>query len=313
MTQMKAFVDQLLTGVLQEYRPTGFIADLLFPEVQHAQYSGKLGKLTNSHLRIQNTIMGGKNAARRIDVIRREADGFEIESHGLEGLVTPRDIANFTDPFDAEKEETMALALAIKIGKEKSIADTLTDVAVITQNTTLSGEGQWSDLLNSNPLGNFREARETVRKAVGMKPNVAIMNDSVAEWLRIHPQILEFVRGKVQPGAELLDAELAKALGVERVLIGSALYNEAAEGQTDSLEDIWPNDLIFGVLPPKAEVGQVSGGYQVRKIGSSPQQVFKWDVNNPPNSKAILVHDEYDMLLTKKDAFYLFKSAVATS
>jgi len=312
-TQMKAQIDKLLTGVLMSFRPVGFIADQVFAQVQHSQYSGKLGKLTNAHLRIQNTIMGGKGAARRIDVIVRSTDSFEIESHGLEGLVTPRDEKNVEDPFDAQKEETETLGLVLQIGKEKSVADSLTSTSVVTQNVTLSGAAQFSDYANSDPLAKFETAIATIEDAVGVEPNTAIMNNKVRRILRRHPAIIEFIRGKVQPGAKLNDSELAEALGVERILVGGAKYNSAKEGQTDVLANIWGNHIVYGVLPEKPQVGQVSAGYQVRLKGSSPRQVRKWSVNNPPDSTAVLCTDEYDMLLTSQatGGLYLIKDAVA--
>jgi len=310
-TQMNAQIDKLLSGVLQAYMPVGMISERVFPEVQAKQYSGKLGKLTNSHLRIQNTIMGGKGAARRIDVVTRSTDSFEIESHGLEGLVTDRDYRNFDEPFDAEKEESMALALALWIGKEKSIADTLSNTSIITQYQTLSGIAQFNDYANSDPLGKFKTAQQTIEDAVGLKPNKAIMSSAVRRALVYHPAILEFVRGKVQPGARLTDAELADALDVQEVLIGAAKYNSAVLGQTDTLASIWAKDLIFMVSPDKPEVGQVSAGYRVTLQGKQPREVRKWQQNNPPDSTAILATDHYDYLLSNASACYLIKNAVA--
>lgn len=312
-TQMKAQIDKLLTGVLMSFRPVGFIADDIFAQIQHSQYTGKLGKLTNAHLRIQNTIMGGKGAARRIDVIVRQTESFEIDSHGLEGLVTPRDRDNVEDPFDAEKEETETLGLVLQIGKEKSIADTLTNETIVTQYETLADAAQFNDYANSDPLAKFEEAISAIEDGVGVEPNTAIMNRKVRRILRRHPQIIEFVRGKVQPGAKLSDEELAEAMGVERLLVGGAKFNSAKEGQPDVLSNIWGNHIVFGVLPEKAQVGQISAGYQVRKKGSSPRQVRKEPTFNPPDSTKILCTDEYDMLLTSQAAggLFLIKNAVA--
>lgn len=305
-TQMKAYIDKLLSGVLQSYNPEGMcIAEKIFPQVQTAQYSGKLGKLTNSHLRIQNTVMGGKGAARRVDVIVRDADSYNIESHGLEGIVTPRDIKNWDDPFDAEKEEAMGLGLGLLLGKEKSIADSLSSTSIITQNTDLSAATQFDDYANSDPLSYFKTAHQTVEDAVGMAPNVAIMNAAVRRCLRFHPAIIEFVRGKVQPGARLNDDELAAALDVDRILVGGAKYNSAKEGQTDALSNLWGNNIQFLVAPSKAEIGQISAGYYVTLKGSAPRQVRKQSVFNPPDSTQILVTDDYDYLLNAAGVYLL--------
>jgi hypothetical protein len=309
--QMGAMIDKLLSGVLQAYKPEGFIAEQIFTPLQAAQYTGKLGKLSNSHLRIQNTIVGGEGAARRIDVVVRGTDSFDIESHGLEGIVTDRDYKNVETPFDAEAEESLALGLALQIGKEKSIADTLSDTAVVTQNTTLSGTAQFNDYGNSDPLAKFATAQQTIEDAVGVKANIAIMNPAVRRVLRYHPAILEYVRGKVQPGANLSDAELADALEVDQILIGGAKYNSAKLGQTDVLANIWDKNVIFAVQAAAPQVGQITAGYRIGLSGKQPRRVAKEAQFNPEGSTKILCSDEYDYALTKAGALYLIKNAIA--
>ena len=276
-----------------------------------SQFTGLLQKLTNSHLRIQNTLMGGRGAARRVDVVVRESVGYNIESHGLEGMVTERDRANFDKPYKVEEEEARALSTMIWLGKEKSLADTLTSTTLITQNTTLAGQSQFQDYANSDPLIEFRDAQQAIEDGCGLPPNVAIMNRKVRRTLRYHPLLIEFLRGKVMPGARLTDEELAKALDVETLHIAGTMFNPTAEGQSDSLSNVWGNHVVFGVLPKRAAVGQISGGYYIRKKGKQPRRVTKWNTNNPPDAKMILVEDHYDFLLSKIEAFFLIEDAVA--
>lgn len=310
MSQMKAQIDKLLTSTLQLYTPTGYGSEQILTPVSHSQWSGKLGKISNAHLRIQNTIMGGEGAARRIRIVTRETDSFEIESHGLEGMVTERDRDNFDSPYDARKEEAMALTHMLWLGKEKSLADTLSDTAIVTQNVTLAGGSKFSDKVNSDPLSVVQTGQQTIEDAIGVAADTMIMNTTVFRALQYHPLMIEFVRGKVGHGMRLTVEEMASAFQVERILVLAPKYNSANEGQNDSLANVWGNHLILGVLPQKPRVGQLTAGYYVTKKGLKPRKVSFWNLNNPPRSQAVLVEDHYDFLLSKTEGLYLIKNAV---
>jgi hypothetical protein len=64
-------------------------------------------------------------------------------------------------------------------------------------------------------------------------------------------------------------------------------------------------------VPDSAQKYQKSLGYLVQKAGVGSRQVFKYSVNNPPDSTGIICIDYYDFLLSDVSAGYLVKSAVA--
>ncbi len=311
MAQMKAIVDKLLTNASSAYIPEGFISDSVLPTIQSKQNTGKLGKYGTDFLRIENTIRGGRGAYQRVDVIKRTTDSYDIEGHGLEGIVTEDDYDNVELPFDAEKDEVMGLSTMLAVGKEKALADTLTDTAVLTQNTTLAGTDQYSDYLNSDPIDDFNTARETVKAGAGIAPNVAILSWEVFNKLKFHPGLLDALGYKDNRPGGLKGQELADVLEVKKIFIAEAMYESAKEGQTGVLAPIWGKHMVFAVLPEQARKYQVSLGYLVRKMGRPSRRVTKWTVNNPPNSKAILVDDAYDMFISNALAGYLIKDAVA--
>lgn len=310
-TQMKGIVDPLLTNVSSVYIPEGCIADKLFPQLKFAQYTGKLGGYGKGHLRIENTVVGGKGKYRRVETITRTTTGFEIEGHGLEGLVTKQDYKNVKDPFDAESDETMGLSTVLLLEKEKGLADSLTSTAVITQNTTLSGTSQFSDYVNSDPISKIATAKNAIRDGSGAIANCMIMDYKVAEILRYHPQILDTLGYKYAKPGGLTDEDLAKAFNVQKLFIPNAMYNSAKEGQTATLASVWGKDIVLGVVPDKAIKYQISLGYNIMLEGGSPRKVYKQAGFNPPGSTELLVEDEYDMLLSDVSAAYLIKAAIA--
>lgn len=311
MSQIKAIVDKLLVGVSNGYFPTGMISEKILTPVQVKQSSGKIGKYGLQHLRIVSTIMGGKGKSKHIEIRQVDSTAYFVEPHGLHEIITPEEYANYEDPFDIEKDVTEQLTALLFIGKEKGLADTLRNASIITQNATLSGTSQWSDYTNSDPVAASILAKNAIRNSSGAVADTLIMDYGVAEVLRAHPKILRSL-GFVDARAGLLtDQELAKAFGVRRLLIADVMYNNSKPGQADALASVWGKDVIFAVAPEKGSKMQKTLGYMVTLTGEGPRKVYKSTVDDPPESKKIIVKDSYDMVLVDTNCAYLFKDAIA--
>lgn len=311
MSQLKAQIDKYLTVASKGYVPQGFIGDFILPPIKVKQDSGKLPGYGNSHLRLVNTTYGGRGKAPRFEAITRTSESYQIDNHGLEGMVTEEDYRNVEDPYDAEKDETLGLVTVLKIGREKSLADALGSTAIMTQNTTLSSSSQFNDYANSDPLDKFKTAQETVFDGCGVAPDTAIMSWKVMNTLAYHPGILQGLGFAMNRAGYLTEVEIASSLKVGRVLVGQPKYNSANLGQSDVLSDIWGKNILFAVLPKSAMKMQVSLGYTIRRLGESPFMTSKWDIKNPRGATAILTTDAYDDLLSNVAAAYLIKDAIA--
>lgn len=309
--QLRALVDKLLTNVSQGYVPEGYISESILPQLTVVQKSGKIGKYGLDFLRVQNTVMGGRGGARRIDSLVRSSTLYDVESHGLEDIVTPDDYANVEQPFDAERDSTLALTTALWLGKEKSLADALGDTSVITQNATLSGVNQLDKYTTSKPIEVFNTAMIAVKDGCGVPADTAIMDWSTSRILRSHPQMMDVLGFKFNRDGSLSDEELTRAMGVKRILIANVSFNNSKEGQADALTPVWGKNIIFCVAPPAAQKMQVSLGYRIQMAGRSPRRVYKKPVINPPDANSIICQDDYDQVLTNVKAAYLVKNAVA--
>ena len=311
MSQLRAIVDKLLTNVSSAYVPKGFICEQVLPSITSKQYSGLLGKYGTNHLRIENSIKGGRGKYRQVETITRSTTSYLIEGHGLEGFVSKEDYANVEEPFDAERDETIGLSTVLWLEKEKTLADALNNTSVITQNTTLSGTSQFNDYANSDPIGVTTIAKNTILDATGEFPNLGIMDLKVWNTLRFHPQLLDQLGFKWDKPGGLNEDDMARALGLDKILFGSARYESAKEGQTSSLQSVWGKGLILCVSPDKPQIMQKSVGYLVTPTGGQPRKVYKQSNFNPPGSTAILCEDEYDMLISDASSAYLIAAAIA--
>ena len=309
--QQTAIIDKLLTNVSSALIPEGFISESVFPVVESVQKTGKLAKYGTDHLRIEQTIIGGAGKYSRISTQVRSNTSYSIEGHGLEGFVSEDDYANVEKPYDAEKDEVMGLTTTIMLGKEKGIADVLGSTTNLTQNTTLTGTSQWNDYANSDPLDDLITAHQAVKDGCGLPADCAITSWDVALKMKYHPGFLEALGYKYNKPGGLTWEELKDVLNVKRFLVGAASYESAKKGQTSSLSAVWGKHFILAKLPDKAAKYQTSLGYCFKMAGRKPRRVFKWNVNNPPNSKAILVDDHYDFVITNVNAGYLIEDAIA--
>ncbi len=311
MSQVKAIQDKLLTQASSMYIPEGYVCEEVLPPVFVVEKTGKLAKYGTDHLRIETTIGGGRGAYRRVEAITRSTDTYSVDSHGLEGVVTPDDRRNVMTPYDAEEDEVLGLTSLLWLKKEKGLADTLTSTSIITQNVTLSGEEQYSDYTNSDPIDDFRTARGTILDATGFMPNIAILDILVWNTLRFHPQMLDALGFKDNRPGGLSVEELAVAMGVGKIKLAKARYESAKEGQTSSLAAVWGKHIVFAVAPASATKYQTSLGYRVQLAGQTPRKVYKYPIYNPPESTGIICEDAWDMFLSKVACAYLVKSVIA--
>jgi len=311
MSQQKAIVDKLLTNVSNAYIPEGLISESVLPSLEVAQDSGIIGGYGKAHLRIENSLVGGKGKARMVEPIVRKTDNtYLIEKHELQSIVTEDDYRNVEQPFDAEKDETLGLTTIIALEKERALASALQSTAVLTQNVTLAGTSKFSDYQNSDPVSVFKNAQNALLDGCGVLGNAAIISQKVFNTLKYHPQILAQLGFAANRAGSLSVEEIAEVLGVKKLWVPNAAYNTAKEGQSDSMSQVWGNDITLLVAPDKAAKYQTSLGYYMKRSGVASRRVKKWAIDDSFGDTGILVGDYYQFRLVDVTAGYLIKSAI---
>lgn len=312
MAQIKAMIDKLLTDVSVMYLPEGYISEVALPQLNVKQKTGIIGEYGDNHLRLVATKVGGRGKATRYEpVIRKTDNTYKVDSHALEGIVTEDDFDNVEEPFEAESDEVIGLTSVIWLGKENALSSFMTNSAVITQNVTLVGTQQFSDYDNSKPIEIVKNARNAVLVGCGFVPNRATLSREVAETLSYHPQVLDAIGFKYNRAGTLTDEEIRRFLKVEMLHIGQAAYVPEKEGQAGSLTQLWGKDITLYYAPKKSAKKQVSLGYYIKLRSRQARQVFKYPLNNPVNSMAVIVRDDYAFHITNAKCAYLIKDAIA--
>ncbi len=311
-TQSGAIVNKLLTNVSNGYFPGSemYLAETILPSISVPQTTGLVGNYSNNHLRIVNTVHEGKGPYRQLESITVGSNMYNIEDHGLHDIITPKQLANFEAPFDAEQDTTLALTLAHYNAKEFGLATALQDPAVITQGKTLTGNARYSQISHddSNPIEDNIEAHNAIRDATGMRANVAIMGGKTFDYMSRHHRLLDALGFTSLPEGGLSREALARVLNVERVLVGEAMYNASKQGQADDLRSHWGTDVVYARIGAPA-LRQKVLGFEFRLNGTSPRQTFRFTPNMPVNSRGIIVTDNYDQMILNAGAAYLIQDA----
>lgn len=311
-TQLRAIVDKLLTNVSNQLVPEGYISEMILPELPVVQSTGLIGKYSNDHLKIIDTRVGGKGNYPMVDTVVRSSNSYTLVDHALKEILVEEDFDNVEKPFDAEQDAVTALTTHLWLEKEQGLASTLAG-GTITQGVTLSGTGQWNDYTNSTPLIDLRDGRKGVRAGCGLKANLAVMDEDVADTLRFHPSLVRSLGFADNRPGGLNDDELAKALKVDKCLIAEVVYNSAAQGVgiADVLAPVWGKHFWFMYSPANPGRRQQSLGYRVQKAGQKPRQVFKTYPDEPVGCTKIIVKDKYQQLITNDKCAYRITNAIA--
>ena len=306
MPQLRDVVqDPVLTQVSTAYTNDTFLAETILPVMPVSKQSGVFFQYDKSNLRIPGSTVRAAGAPAKETDFNVTKGTYVTVDHALKEFVPNEIQEQAMTPTDPLTDSTENVTEQLMLDKEKALADYLTSTANITQNTTLSGTNQWSDYNNSSPITDLRTARQTVRLAVGRTPNTLIIGQQVFDSLIDHPEILERVKYS-QLG--ILTVELlARLFQVDRVLVGSAVYNSAKEGQTDSLGYVWGKHAILTYIAPSVRMKQLTLGYT---FTYGTRQAERW-TDGDRKGTYVRVHDNWQQGIVAATAAYLLRTVVA--
>ncbi len=317
---IKTYNDPVLKSFIRGYIPDDgdYIHQQLIPTLPVKVKRGDLKNIGTEFLRVSSKVIANRAETPEVTVSMTLSDGWNCEKTGLKMMITEEDGEEFNpESWESgmeEARETFAklIKCGLWLGKEKEVADVLTDTSIITNNITLSGSTQWNNGSSSDPLKIVRTAQDAIYSSIGREANVAYMSRDVFRTLQNHPALLERI-GVNDTSNKLLgvsEAQLALALKVDKVLVGRSRYESSKEGQTSSMMNIWGKD--FGLLyvnpQPTPSRYEFSFGYNFQLQDMVPDY---WMINDPKNAQFVRIQEKRDLLVLKATAAYLVKSAIA--
>jgi hypothetical protein len=312
--------DVVLTNISIGFPTLGFVGPVLFPAVRVRKQSDKYfihGRETWS-IHPGGDYRAPGTVANEIPGLQLSTDNYFAQEHSLQIPVTPEERENADAPLSPDRDATELVTSKVLLAREITIQSIATTAANYASghSVTLSGTSQWSDYVNSDPIGDFRTAFRTVHAKIFMEPNLAIIPYQVMSQLEDHPDFIERIKYSERG---ILTAEIsATILGVQTVIVPGVGYNSANPGQSPSLGYLWGKDVVIAWVPPRPGLKIPSYGYEFvwGYNGTQEQITEKW-YNPDRKADLIRVSRRYDLKMTAKDALdkqiagYLIKAAVA--
>lgn len=304
-------IDPILTTVAQGYKNNEFVGMNLFPSVPVMQRGGKILTFGKEDFAIYDTRRAPGAATKRVQIGYSGA-AFSLEDHSLEGLapVELMQEAQAVPGIDLGRATVNKVQNIIGLRLEKAQADLATTTAnyqTANKLTSLASTTLWSDATASTPITDIETGKEAIRAATGRRPNTLVIGPLVMKALRVHSSIIDRIKytGRDVPTPELL----AALFGLQRVLVGDAIYTDAS----GAFVDVWGKNAILAYTETGsvADQGLPSYGYTYRLSGYPIVERPYYDEN--PKSWLYPVTDVVSPVIASASgaAGYLISPAVA--
>lgn len=302
-----------LQAISLAYRNNTLIADEVLPRVPVGLQSFKYMSYPKGQLMtLTETRVGRKGKPNEVEFTGTEETA-STNDEALDDGVPVNDIElaakqGLPDPLGQAVE---GLTDLIALKREVRTADLVFGAAnyAASNKTALSGNSQWSDFTagHSDPVDDIMTGLDSCI----MRPNVAVMGNSVASVLRRHPAILKAYNGNAGDTGIVPLQFLADLFDLEEVLVGQGWVNTAKKGQAVNLQRVWGKSLsliyrnklantqrgaTFGIT---AQYGQrIAGSEYDKNIGMRGGQMVR-------------VGESVKELLMANDLGYLIADAIA--
>lgn len=300
-------VDPVLTEVARGYRNAAYVGSALFPRVPVGVRGGKIIEFGKESFRQYNTARapGSKVVVAQFGYT---GQSYALTDHAISGLVPIEHLedASQTPGIDfgsgAVRFAQDIIALRLEI-EQATIARTAASYGA-NNKATLSGTSQWSHA-SSTPITAIEDAKEAIRTQTGVRPNTLVVGPKVFAALKVHASIVDRIK---YTSREVATPELLAGLfGLDRVVVGDAVYQDAA----GTIADAWGKDAVLAYtnIAPLASMGAPSYGYtyQLRNypLAESPHY------NSDHRSWMYPVADSVAPVIAGADAGFLWTNAVA--
>jgi len=259
-------VDEVLTKLALGYRQGGFIGERIMPVVLTEKEGIKVPKFGKGSLIEYETERAVGAASNVITLDFPGKMSVVLEEHDLAAGVDYR--AQHESVFDEKAKATRRVTAGIQLRQELEIAALIQAKPTYESGHSkdLSATKQWSDD-TSDVQADIANAREVVRAACGVRPNVLVLGASVYSKLILHKGL----RGQLSANSDrgILTLErLPRLLDVEEIIVGEAVSTPDGKKAT---KDVWGNFASLIVRPKPVEAGNDEGmpafGYTFRRRG----------------------------------------------
>jgi len=226
----------------------GFVGNDLFPAMPVGKQSDRYYVIDKAaFLRNPDTRRSPGTRSKKVE-FRVSSEPYYAENHALHTTITAEDGANADAAIQLRQNGVGLINTNLQRAQEVRIAN------IVTTSGNLGGAlvvaSKWSSLATgtSNPLTDVESAHAFIRLTTGLVANTMVLDYDSWQKVRRHADLLEMY--KYTSGGQVTEEQLASAFGVQRLLIPQGVVENALEGGTSSMTNIWGNNAILAYLGP---------------------------------------------------------------
>lgn len=320
-----------LSNISVMHRNQNYIAERVFPNVQVQKQSDYYYKfLKGAWFRNEAALRSPGADARRGGYVVT-ADTFTCKEYAFAHPV-PIELINNADA--AIKPMTVGVEFATnKILLKKEIL--MSSVVCTAGNWTSSDDvaGGWVAGTGNTFIEDILGAKETIRRLIGVYPNVLLMDAKTFKECKMEDDVLERIKYSGTQGrpADVTAQTLAQLFELDEVMIGTALYSDAEEvlaGTDFNAVDLWEVNATKGSAflyyrPPSAGLMVPASGYvfnwpsdagqETRQMsGGGPVRTVRQWWEDSPKQYVIEASECFDIKVVSADAGFLFYDTILT-
>ncbi len=243
--QRDVYVDVPLSNVaVMAFSRGGFVGPALFPVVPVPKQSGMYPTITKADwLRLpQSTVRAPKTPPRRVS-FSVSSDQYNAINYALAGDNSIEDLANAMVALRLRQNTARFVVSQLAADMEVRIANKVTSISNIGSGVTLAAGSRWSNYANSDPIADVSTGHAFIRNNTGIRANTLLLDYDTHRIVRRHPVLLDLY--KYTDGGFLTMLQLQEVFDVGRILVADAIRENAKEGGTSSMTNIWGNNALL--------------------------------------------------------------------
>lgn len=260
-------IDVALSNMAIGYRPSGFIADMIFPTVQVAKQSDLYLVYDRAdRTRIEDTTRAPGSYAKRVSENIGSATYF-AKNYALAAAAVLEDKLN-ADPAQLASMingkatyllDKLLLDWEFRVAKMVTSGSNVGSYTAVSSSWSLGGAGT-----NGAPLANLNTAIDNVQGSTGIAPNRVVFGIDAWKSFRRDSVVRNLIFGTNNGGGYPSTQQAANLLGVDKVIVGGAYQNTGQEGVAESLASVWKDNVLVYYAPETPQMDNPSFGYNFR-------------------------------------------------
>jgi len=272
----------------------GMIAPLVMPPVPVDKQSDLYYIIQKgAFLRIHDTKRSPKTKANRIE-FDVSSNSYFAHNYALGGDNSLEDLSNADRAVMLRQNTTDLVLGGLARDQERRVANIVTSGSNLGSYVALSGTNKWNDFVSSDPIADVTTGHAFIQNNTGLMANTAIIDKDTLAVIRRHPGLLDMY--KYTSGGEVTDAQLMAAFKVQRILVGAAVMENALEGGTSSMTNIWGNNFVLAHIKSATGPKTATFGLSFRWTPEgfpAPMQVARQVFSGPGTENIEVLEAQY--------------------